>query len=64
MVSLCPVVHIMAARRHTKASAARRELAYALTVAGTPIEDAVGRIGEAYRRSIGRWYEESEALFG
>lgn len=49
---------------NTKASAARRELAYALAAAGTPIDEAVDRIGKAYRRSIERWYEESKALLG
>lgn len=49
---------------NTRASAARRELAYALAASGTPVEDAVDRIGRAYRASIERWYAESMALLG
>ncbi len=49
---------------NTKASAARSEFAYALAAGSTPLDDAVDRIGKAYRCSVERWYEESKALLG
>lgn len=47
---------------NTKASAQRREMAYALAASGVPVEDAIERIGTRYERSIRRWYEESQRL--
>ena len=47
---------------NTKASAQRRETAYALAASGVPVEEAIDRIGKRYERSIRRWYEESRRL--
>lgn len=47
---------------NTKASAQRREIAYALAASGVPMEEAIERIGDRYEQSIRRWYKESKAL--
>lgn len=47
---------------NTKASAQRRETAYALAASGGPMEEAVSKIGERYSDSIARWYKEAKAL--
>ena len=47
---------------NTKASAQRRETAYALAASGVSMEEAVRRIGERYSDSIARWYKEANAL--
>lgn len=47
---------------NTKASAQRRETAYALAASGVSIEEAIERIGDRYEQSIRRWYKESKAL--
>ena len=47
---------------NTKASAQRRETAYALAASGVPMEEAVSKIGERYSDSIARWYKEAKAL--
>ncbi len=47
---------------NTRASAQRRETAYALAASGVPIREAIERIGDRYEQSIRRWYKESKAL--
>ena len=47
---------------NTKASAQRRETAYALAASGVPMEEAVKKIGKRYSDSIARWYKEAQAL--
>lgn len=47
---------------NTKASAQRRETAYALAASGVPLEEAIARIGNRYEQSIRRWYHEAKEL--
>ena len=46
----------------SKSTNARRDKAFMLAGANVPFEDAVSQIGEAYRGSVCRWYEEARQL--
>ncbi len=47
---------------NTKASIARRDTVCAMAATGSPVEEAINKIGQRYEASIRRWYKESHDL--
>jgi hypothetical protein len=48
----------------SEAKERRRMAAYSLQSSGVPLSDAVSQIGQEYRGSVERWYEESASIGG